>query len=166
MIISNMLNIILKKKILTLVKKDQKMRQAKKWDSKIDQANTLELKKIIKKYGWPDIELVGKEASKGAWLIAQHADHDVKFQEYCLNLMKEKLKDNKIEPQYFAYLTDRVLVNQGKPQLYGTQFYLKKNKLIPRPIKDETGLNKRRRKFKLELFTKYKAKLVKNQKLL
>jgi len=160
------MNKVLKNKILSLVKKDQRMRQSNKWDQKIDRANTKELKKLIKKYGWPDIELVGKEASKGAWLIAQHADHDVKFQEYCLNLMKKKLKDNKIEQQYFAYLTDRVLVNQGKPQLYGTQFYLKKNKLIPRPIKDETGLNKRRRKFKLEPFTKYKARLLRRQKLL
>jgi hypothetical protein len=162
------MNKIIKNKILSLVKKDQKMRKSStsKWNFKVDKENTNELKKVIKKYGWPDFDLVGKEASKGAWLIAQHADHDVKFQEYCLNLMKEKLKDNKIEPQYFAYLTDRVLVNQDKPQLYGTQFYLKNNKLIPRPIKDTKNLEKRRKKFELEPFTKYRARLLRRQKLL
>jgi hypothetical protein len=163
------MNKIIKNKILSLVKKDQKMRKSStsKWNFKVDKENTNELKKVIKKYGWPDFDLVGKEASKGAWLIAQHADHDVKFQEYCLNLTKEKLKDNKIEPQYFAYLTDRVLVNQNKPQLYGTQFYLnKKGQLVPRPIKNKKKLSSRRKKFKLEPFTKYKTRLLRRQKLL
>jgi len=160
------MNKALKKKILLLVKKDQKMRRAGHWDKSIDRKNTVELKKIIKKYGWPDFALVGKEGSKGAWLICQHADHDVKFQGKCLNLMYKKLKLKKIEPQDTAYLTDRVLVNQGKPQLYGTQFYLKNTKLVPRPIKDRKNLNKRRKKFKLEPFTKYKAGLLKRQKLL
>jgi len=55
--------------------------------------------------------LVGKKASQGAWLIAQHADHDLKFQKKCLKLLAEKLKIKKVEPRNFAYLTDRVLVN-------------------------------------------------------
>ena len=156
----------LQKQILTVVAKDQAMRFSGKWDAKIDRNNTKTLKKIIKKYGWPDIALVGKKASQGAWLIAQHADHDVKFQKYCLKLITERLKDRKIDPKNFAYLTDRVLVNSGKLQLYGTQFYLnKKGQLVPRSIKNKKELSKRRKKFYLEPFTKYKARLMNKQKL-
>jgi translation initiation factor 6 (eIF-6) len=93
---------------------------------------------------------VGKEASHLAWLIVQHADHDVEFQEKCLKLMKQKLKEKKIDPIEVAYLTDRVRVNKGKKQIYGTQFYLNKNgKLIPRPIYDKKNLDKRRKKLDL-----------------
>jgi len=94
------------------------------------------LKKIIKEIGWPVISKVGKEASQAAWLVAQHADHDVKFQEYCLNLMKNA-SDGDVLKKQIAYLTDRILVNTGKKQLYGTQFYLNKKGVYgPRPIKD------------------------------
>lgn len=157
----------LKNKILLMVKKDQKMRFSGKWDNSIDKNNTRELKKIIKKYGWLDIKLVGKKASMDAWLIAQHADHDIKFQKLCLKLMEEKLKEKKIEPQYYPYLKDRILVNSSKPQIFGTQFYRHKIKgLIPRPIKDRKNLDKRRKKFKLDPFKKYKKRhLALNKKL-
>jgi hypothetical protein len=63
-------------------------------------------------------------------------DHDVKFQEYCLNLMKNA-SDGDVLKKQIAYLTDRILVNTGKKQLYGTQFYLNKKGVYgPRPIKD------------------------------
>lgn len=158
------MNKLLRKKILQMVKKDQAMRKSGKWDSKIDKMNTRELKKIVKKYGWPDINLVGKKGSNDAWLIIQHADHDIKFQKECLKLMKKKMREGKIALQNVAYLTDRVRVNQGLSQLYGTQFYLKDNKLIPRPIKDKKDLNKRRKNFGLEFFSKYKGRLIKSQK--
>ncbi len=76
--------------------------------------------------------------------------------------MKEKAKHKKIEPLYIAYLTDRILVNQGKPQIYGTQFYLnKKGRLIPRIIKNKKDLNKRRKKIGLQSFAEYKSILKK-----
>lgn len=43
------------------------------------------MKKIVKKHGWPGISLVGKKASVGAWLLAQHADRDLRFQKNVLN---------------------------------------------------------------------------------
>lgn len=56
------------------------------------------------------------------------------------------------------------MVNQGKKQKYGTQFYLNKNgELIPRPIYDKKNLNKRRRKVGLENFTRYKKRLIERQ---
>mgnify|MGYP001595563003 CR=1 FL=1 len=56
------------------------------WDHATDKKNTTELKKIIKKYGWPTIPLVGKRASFCAWLLVQHADHHRQFQKIELKL--------------------------------------------------------------------------------
>ena len=69
-----------------MAKKDQEMRSGHKkgvrLNGNIDKQNNAELKRIIREYGWPTISLVGKKASSNAWLLAQHADKDQKFQPF------------------------------------------------------------------------------------
>lgn len=151
---NTIMNKQLKKQILAMVAKDQKMRFSGKWDPKIDRQNTKALKKIVKKYGWPDIPMVGKRGSLGAFLLAQHTDKDLTFQKLCLKLLTEKFKEKKVDPQNFAYLTDRVMVNSGQKQIYGTQFYTNKKtkKFGPRPIYDRKNLFLRRRQMNLGSF--------------
>ncbi len=123
--------------------KDQKMRRrARKtgiWNDQLDKINTRKLKGIIKKYGWPISSLVGKKASRNAWLITQHADHDVKFQKRILNLLEKIYNQNplEIDRRHIAFLRDRVLVNEGKHQVFGTQFHTNSNGVFGlRPIKN------------------------------
>jgi len=163
-------NDIAKKLLLKLKKEDQSLvlkLDAKKSDlAKISRKHKVELKKIIKEISWPAISKVGKEASCAAWLIAQHADHDVKFQENCLNLMKN-LPEGEIQKKQIAYLIDRILVNKNKKQEYGTQFYLnKKNIFGPRPIKDLKNIEKRWQEMEMnskswKTFSDYKDCLIK-----
>ena len=146
----------LKKEIKTelarMVRLDQKMRSIgfddeENWKKvkEIDLQNTKKLKNIIAKIGWPTISKVGKTTSHNCWLIAQHAGHDKDFQKYCLALMKNE-PTNEIFLDDMAYFEDRLRVCDGKSQLYGTQFYInKKGDYGPRPIKDKTNLNKRRK---------------------
>jgi hypothetical protein len=127
--------------------------------------NTKKLKQIIRKYGWPNSERFGEKAELGAWIIAQHNDWNVKFQEGCLKLMLElpKLKKRK---QHIAYLTDRILVNKKRRQIYGTQFTMGRNqKMKPRPIKDIKNLAKRRRQMRLEDSKIYKKRMSKFNKI-
>lgn len=163
-----MKNTKLSKAILQMAKVEQKVRKAFLKDvslskelEKIDASNLKKLKKIVKKFGWPTIQLVGKRASNLAWLLVQHADHDLKFQKFCLRLMIKEAKRGNVLWENVAYLTDRVLVNSDKPQLYGTQFYDRERKLNPRKILDISNLNKRRKRMGLEPFEIYKKKLVK-----
>ncbi len=145
------LNKNLAKEIMAMVTLDQKARKdsvkrkgLRSAYKKIDRKNTKELIRIIEKYGWPTISLVGEKASNGAWLIAQHADQEIKFQKRALILLKKNLKD--ITKSNIAYLTDRILINQKKPQLFGTQFTKSKNNLfIPLPIIKAKMVNERRR---------------------
>ncbi|TSC96384.1 MAG: Uncharacterized protein Athens101426_389 [Parcubacteria group bacterium Athens1014_26] len=64
---------------------------------------------------------------------------------------------NDIAKENIAYLKDRILINEGKKQLFGTQFITNKqnNKLTPRPIKDIKNLEKRRKEYNLPLFLDY-----------
>jgi hypothetical protein len=109
----------------------------------VDTENTAWLKTVVEKHGWPTITLVGRDGAGAAWLLVQHADRDRKFQRQCLDLMAALPKDE-VSQSNFAYLTDRVLLAEGKKQLYGSQYKLVDGKLKPRPIEDEANVDKRR----------------------
>lgn len=128
--------------------------------AKSDTVRSRRMKRIVNRYGWPTKKLVGKRASHFAWLLVQHADNDVKFQEYCLKLIKETGQDDEVTKMQIAFLTDRVLVNKGKSQIYGTQFYADKDgKIIPRPIIDLLHLDDRRKIMGLRSFKEYKIEI-------
>lgn len=146
----------------------KKVRQKQKLYSGLAKSDTVRsrrMKRIVNKYGWPTKKLVGERASHFAWLLIQHADNDVKFQEYCLKLIKETEQDDKVTKMQVAFLTDRVLVNKGKSQIYGTQFYVDKNgKIIPRQIFDLPHLDGRRKIMGLRSFKEYKVEIEKKWK--
>ena len=59
--------------------------------------------------------------------------------------MQEAVKKGKAQPEALALLEDRVLTNQGKEQIYGSQIKPNENgKYEFYPIKDETNVNNRR----------------------
>lgn len=130
------------------------------WDDTVDIENTTFLEDQVTTSGWPLISDVGEEASQAAWLLVQHADHDPEFQAYCLGLMRV-LPTTEVKPANIAYLEDRIRVAQGRPQLYGTQFYKEGDAMItPRPIEDETHLEQRRAAMGLETFEANKRRMI------
>ncbi len=111
-----------------------------------DSVNLISVTSIIDKYGWLSVNEVGSKANSTLWLVIQHADKDVMIQEKYLRIMREAVNNGKALKRELAYLEDRVLKNQGKNQIYGTQSYLNENtnKLELWPINDPMNLNKRR----------------------
>lgn len=116
----------------------------------VDNVHNFRIKEIIKKYGYPKKALLGKETMRAFWLLIQHQDDDLDLQEKCLKYCDFD-SDNK------AYLTDRVLVNKGKKQIYGTQF----NK----PIRDIKNVDIRREKMGLGLLKDYLVLAPKKQNI-
>lgn len=120
--------------------------------------NAMILKKIVRKHGWPTVSTVGKRVSHDAWFIAQHSDADQDFQQTVLKAMKDSFAKNQkdVLKENIAFLEDRVLVNRGRKQLYGSQFYVnKKGELVPRPIRDLARLDQRRKDYHLPPFNEY-----------
>ena len=126
--------------------------------AKVDANNTKWLGGVVDKDGWPMVSQVGKEAAGTAWLLVQHADADPKFQRKCLDLMT-KLPKGEADAKNVAYLTDRVLLAEGKKQVYGTQFHSPNGKLEPRPLEDEANVDKRRAEVGLSSLAEYKKQL-------
>jgi hypothetical protein len=129
--------------------------------SEVDEENTKWLKGVVEKHGWPTNTLVGKDGADAAWLLVQHADADPRFQRQCLDLMAGLPKDE-VSQSKRAYLTDRVLLAEGKKQLYGTQFHSVEGRWKPRPIEDEAQVDKRRTEIGLPPLAEY-ARLIEQQ---
>jgi hypothetical protein len=144
------------KELIEMAERDQKMRKSNTWNDKVDTENTKRMQQIIDQIGWPTISKVGKTASHDAWLLVQHADHNVLFQKRCLQLLR-KIPIKEIRKSNIAYLEDRVRVNQGKKQVYGTQMYFddKKKVYVPRPIEDPDNVDLRRKQMGLEKLEDY-----------
>jgi hypothetical protein len=60
---------------------------------------------------------------------------------------------------HLACLEDRVRVNAGLPQLYGTQFTVTGGEPGPHPIEDPQRLDERRAAAELEPFADYQARM-------
>lgn len=115
-----------------------------------DLAREARLASIIEEKGWPLISQVGHEAARGAWLVAQHGTPA--FLERCLVLMQAAADKHEMNLSHLAWSIDRVLVNQGKPQRYGSQFQVSEAGTAADPIEDMPHLNERRASMGLEPF--------------
>jgi hypothetical protein len=110
----------------------------------IDEENTSWFHGVVREHGWPGRSLVGEEAAHAAWLLVQHADRDPDFQRECLDLLQAAVEPGDGSAQELAYLTDRVLLAEGKPQRYGTEFTAGATAWEPQPLEDPDRVDERR----------------------
>ncbi|WP_204035182.1 DUF6624 domain-containing protein [Micromonospora qiuiae] len=147
----------LRRELLEMAEADQAERTGEA-NTNNDVRRTDRLRDIVNRHGWPDARLVGVDGASAAWLIAQHADHDVAFQRRVLGLMCVAVAAGTADATELAYLEDRVAVNSGRPQIYGTQFGgCEDGRSVPRPIADEAGVHERRAKVGLQPLEEYLA---------
>jgi len=102
------------------------------------------LRRVITGVGWPGKSLAGEDGAQAAWLLAQHADRDPAFQRRCLDLLTAAVERGEATIVQQAYLTDRVLLHEGKPQEYGTQVVARDGRFEPRKLRDPDHVDKRR----------------------
>ncbi len=119
------------------------------------------LKTIFKKIGYPTNEKVGKQSSGNFFILVQHSDSDVNFQEQMLKEITKELNKNNVSKRNYAYLTDRVQLAQGKSQVYGTQVDYNTNiaQAFPKNLMDSINVNKRRKEVGLEPIEEYLNKV-------
>jgi hypothetical protein len=119
-----------------------------------DSARSLRLRAIVAEHGWPDAARAGDAAANAAFLILQHSPFD-DFQQEMLPTLETLARDGELPAASVAMLTDRVLVQQGRPQRYGTQFEFVEGELRMNPVEDEAGLEERRRAMGLPPMSEY-----------
>ncbi len=87
---------------------------------KVDNESANLIKSIIDEYGWLGKNEIGEQGNQTLFLGIQHID-DLEVQEKYLPILKKAVKKGNAKAWHYAFLTDRILKNQGKKQIYGTQ---------------------------------------------
>ena len=133
--------------------KDQENRN--KLDLNIDRENSRLIESIVEKCGFDEIIKTGKDAVYKTFMIVQHGPKDLrkKYIEYFKKLNELGLLDSNV----LALMIDRILTEEGKEQLYGTQFRINKitGEIVFYPILDPDNLDFRRKEMNLEKFEYY-----------
>jgi len=113
-----------------------------------DSANILAVTQILNNLGWLSETQTSKTANSALFLAVQHAELSLQIK--YIGIVKQAVEKGNAKPSDYAYLVDRVNMRQGKLQIYGSQFSISTNgKAYLYPVKDEPGVNARRKKIGL-----------------
>jgi len=117
------------------------------------------VEQMFTKYGFLGFDKVGKEGSNHFWLLVQHCDKFPQFQMRVLKAMDKEVKKENANPNNYAYLYDRVKVNAGEKQLFGTQVTYEvetTGRAIPKiGLADSANVDKLRKEYTLEPLKEY-----------
>ena len=84
---------------------------------RVDSLNRATVFGILDKEGWP--YHLSEKANRAIWIVIDHSD--LAYRSKYLGLVKEKAEEGVLDKTDYAILNDRVLMEEGKPQIYGTQ---------------------------------------------
>lgn len=125
----------------------------------IDEKSTKFILKVLKEFGLPTISKVGKKSSFQSWKLVQHSP-DINLQEKYLELMEKDIEN--VNKRDYAYLKDRVLLSQGKQQIYGTQFSkTNEGKYEPINLWDINNVDTRRKSVELDTLSENIDRMIK-----
>ncbi len=121
-----------------------------------DSGNTLFISRLLDGHGWPAPDEIGEQGEKAICVVVQHARLAV--QEKYAPMMQQAVLAHKVAPGWYAILTDRVALREGKKQRYGSQLH--GNPSGPpwvSPIEDPDHVDERRAAIGLEPMKDYLA---------
>jgi hypothetical protein len=120
--------------------------------------NAVRLKALVKQYGWPGNDLVGRDGTWAAFLILLNAE--LAINKEMLPLVQDAYHAGRTDGTIYAILLDDIRVAEGKPQVYGTA---DKEGGGVYPIEDAANFNKRRAEVGLPPLSEYPEKQERNK---
>lgn len=121
---------------------------------KVDTPNVKRISEVIYSTGFPTAREVGVDGVKAFFLILQHSD-SVELRLKCKKGIERAFKEKVLSVSEYTSFVDRLLVKQGKPQIYGSNFESKDGKLVMSKTKDIKNLDKRRKAIGLPPIDEY-----------
>jgi hypothetical protein len=164
-------NPALEAELMGMLKTDQEVRQRWLKDQKneairdemktLGAAHVARFEEIIAEHGWPGKSMVGRNGATAAWTIAQHGGKDLLGR--TIGMMYQAVLKGDLAEGLYATSLDRVLTQQGKKQMYGTQFDTDPatGKCEPMPIEDAEHVDERRIRAGMGPLADYKEQLCK-----
>ena len=100
--------------------RDQSMRRGNnRPDPKIDHQNMEIIASFLDKCGMPTLEEVNDVQMAAIWAVIQHSSN--KYRKKYLPMLENAARNGDIGWGTIAMMKDRTLLNDGEPQIYGTQ---------------------------------------------
>ncbi|MDM7923721.1 MAG: hypothetical protein QUS14_15590 [Pyrinomonadaceae bacterium] len=138
---------------------DEQMKCLVEAAKEIDAPNTKRITEIFDAKGFPSASLVGTDGVKAFFLILQHSG-SLELKKKCLAGIRQAFEEKVISPSEYASFVDRLAVDEGKSQIYGSNFEMKDGKLVMSPVEDMANLDSRRKVLGLPPIAEY-AKMLK-----
>ena len=106
--------------------------------------NERKVKRILANYGWPTKEMAGEQGNWTICNVIQHSDNAVRIK--YLPMMRQAVKDKKLEPRFLVRAEDRIATERGELQIYGGQmkYYPETKSFNVWPVLDPINIDKRR----------------------
>jgi len=120
--------------------------------AKEDHRNQELIISILEKCGMPTLSEVSQEQMGAIWLGLQHTNK--KYRKKFFPLIEEAVNNGDLNKEQYALMKDRILLDEGRPQIYGSQ--LKDGKLYK--LESPETVNERREIMGLESIEKYLKK--------
>lgn len=108
----------------------------------IDSSNLNYIEKLLNSVGYPGKSMVGEPTNTVAFYVLQHSNKIDKY----LPIIKKAGEKGEIPMTLVAMMEDRYLMNEGKPQIYGTQGRMEDDTRFIWPIENPESVNERRKK--------------------
>lgn len=86
----------------------------------VDHENLEIVVSILENCGMPEGPEVDKQLIGTIWLVLQHSIHPEYTSKY-FPLIERAVKKGDLSKEQYALMKDRILMNAGKPQIYGSQ---------------------------------------------
>ncbi|CAM1344178.1 DUF6624 domain-containing protein [Tenacibaculum amylolyticum] len=94
---------------------------------------------IIEKCGMPTLKEVGQKHMNAIWLGLQHSNKKIRKKYF--QQIEKAVENGDLSKQQYALMKDRILMDEGKPQIYGSQ--IKNGKLYK--LENPETVNERRK---------------------
>ena len=120
----------------------------------IDVPNTRRMNEILVSPGFPTTSMVGRDGVGAFVTMLQHV-RDIETRKKSELGMTRAYKEKEILPNQYAGFVDRLLIDQGKSQRYGSNFQMQGGKMVMTPVEDPKNLEKRRKKLGLPPMSEY-----------
>lgn len=121
------------------------------------EVHTRRFRELVEQAGWPLRSSVGDDAARAAWLLAQHAGEAYRdFQASLVPVLAQAVSAGEANPEHFAALVDRVELQAGRLQIYGTHLELCGESWVAlRGVADSDDVDARRTQLGLKRWADY-----------
>ncbi|MDX1829818.1 MAG: DUF6624 domain-containing protein [Lutibacter sp.] len=112
--------------------------------------NEKKIRNLLDTFGWPTKEMAGEHGNWTICNVIQHSDNKIRLK--YLPMMKQAVKDKKLEARFLVRAEDRIATSRGDLQIYGGQmkYYPETKTFNVWPVYDPVNIDKRRAEIGLE----------------